>query len=307
MSVEGRRRVVWNALKTVLVSAVLVGLAWAGYEMASALRGDPKPFSGAAQAAPVSEIVLITDGVLDQEWLVRTLALPKNASLIELDLYQLQAALLATTQVRSAALTRNFPSTLTVSLSEHSPVARIMAQIGRDEPRMFLVAREGKVFDGIGFDEEMIETLPWLDGVKLVRQDENFLPIAGMDTVAELLGKAKLEAEHLYRTWRIVSLARLESDGEIEVRDKNVSKIYFGTHEDFFRQLARLDLLLDTARLQTEKSPNVINLSIGSQVPVTFDDPALTPMAMQAGTPPMLNRNSPLLSIPSNLQRKKKL
>jgi cell division protein FtsQ len=153
----------------------------------------------------------------------------------------------------------------------------------------------------------MIETLPWLDGVKLVRQDETFLPIAGMDTVAELLGKAKLEAEHLYRTWRIVSLARLESDGEIEVRDKNVSKIYFGTNEDFFRQLARLDLLIDTARLQTEKSPSVINLSIGSQVPVTFDDPALTPMAMQTGTPPMLNRNSPLLSIPSNLQRKKKL
>ena len=238
---------------------------------------------------------------------MRTLALRKNASLIELDLYQLQAALLATAQVRSAALTRNFPSTLTVSLSEHSPVARIMAQTGREEPRMFLVAREGRVFEGIGFDEGMIETLPWLDGVKLVREGETFLPIAGMDTVAELLGKAKLEAEHLYRTWRIVSLARLESDGEIEVRDKNVSKIYFGTNEDFFRQLARLDLLLDTARLQTEQSPDVINLAIGSQVPVTFDDPALTPMAMKTGALPVLDRNSPMLSIPSNLQRKKKL
>ena len=172
---------------------------------------------------------------------------------------------------------------------------------------MFLVAREGRVFEGIGFDEEMIETLPWLDGVKLVRQGETFLPIAGMDTVAELLAKAKMEAEHLYRTWRIVSLARLESDGEIEVRDKDVSKIYFGTNEDFFRQLARLDLLLDTARLQTEQSPNVINLAIGSQVPVTFDDPALTPMAMKTGALPVLDRNSPMLSIPSNLQRKKKL
>ena len=172
---------------------------------------------------------------------------------------------------------------------------------------MFLVAREGRVFEGIGFDEGMIETLPWLDGVKLVRQGETFLPIAGMDTVAELLAKAKMEAEHLYRTWRIVSLARLESDGEIEVRDKNVSKIYFGTNEDFFRQLARLDLLLDTARLQTEQSPNVINLAIGSQVPVTFDDPALTPMAMKTGTLPLLDRNSPMLSIPSNLQRNKKL
>ena len=152
MSVEGRRRVVWNAVKTVLVSAIVIGLAWGAYEIAALLRGSPKTFSGAAPTIPVSEIVLITDGVLDQEWLVQTLALPEKVSLMELDLFRLQATLMATAQVRSATLTRNFPATLTVSLSEHSPVARVMAQIEREQPRMFLVAREGIVFNGIGFD-----------------------------------------------------------------------------------------------------------------------------------------------------------
>lgn len=295
---------VWNGFKTVMAAAIVAGLGWGGYEIATALRGKPKPFSGAAQSEPVREVVLITDGVLNQEWLVQTLALPRNASLMELDLYRLRSTLMATAQVRSATLTRNFPSTLTVSLSEHSPVARVMAQIGREDPRMFLVAREGIVFDGIGFDEELILSLPWLDGVKLVRKDEGFVPIIGMETVADLLAKAKMEAEHLYRSWQVVSLGRLESDGEIEVRDRNVAKIFFGTNEDFFRQLARLDLLLDKVREQTEKSPNVINLSIGAQVPVTFDDPALTPMALQAASANPDNRR---LSLPLNHLRKSKL
>jgi cell division protein FtsQ len=182
-----------------------------------------------------------------------------------------------------------------------------MAQLDGEQPRVFLVAREGIVFTGIGFDEGLISTLPWLDGVKLVRKDDAFVPIAGMEKVADLLATAKMEAEHLYRTWQVVSLARLESDGEIEVRDRNVAKIYFGTNETFFRQLARLDLLLDKAWAQTQKSPSAINLTIGSQVPVTFDDPALTPMAMQNAAANPGGRVSPLSSVQLNLQRKPKL
>ncbi len=307
MSPEGRRRVVWNGVKTVTLILVLAGLGWGGFEITAALRGSPKRFSGAAPAVPVNEVVLITDGVLDQNWLVQTLALPKNASLMELDLYRLRAVLMSNAQVRSATLTRNFPATLTVSISEHSPVARIMAQVNGAEPRMFLVAREGIVFDGTGFDPDMISTLPWLDGVKLERKDDAFLPIAGMTTVADLLAKAKMEAEHLYRSWQVVSLARLESDGEIEVRDRNVAKIFFGTNEDFFRQLARLDLLLDTARNQTDKSPREINLSLGSQVPVSFDDPALTPLGTKPGAVRSVGPNSPGTSVSSNLPRKTKL
>jgi hypothetical protein len=307
MSVEGRRRVAWNGIKTVTVVVVVAGLGWSGFEIAAALRGSPKRFSGAAPAVPLSEVVLITDGVLDQKWLAQTLALPKKATLMELDLYRLRSTLMTTAQVRSATLTRNFPATLTVSISEHSPVARIMAQMNGEVPRKFLVAREGIVFDGIGFDAEMISTLPWLDGVRLVRQGDGFVPIAGMETVADLLAKAKMEAEHLYRSWQVVSLARLESDGEIEVRDRNVAKIFFGTNEDFFRQLARLDLLLDNVRIQTDKSPHEINLSIGSQVPVSFDDPALTPFAIKSGAVHSAGPNSPVSSVSSNLPRKTKL
>ena len=93
----------------------------------------------------------------------------------------------------------------------------------------------------------MVDSLPWLDGVKLSRQGEGFAPIDGMATVSDLLATATLEAEPLYRTWRVVSLARLGSDDEIEVRTRGGLRVIFGTGEDFLRQLARLDIVLDTA------------------------------------------------------------
>lgn len=306
MSTEGRRRVWWSATKTALAVAIVGAIGWGGFEIAAVLRGNPNLLAGKAEAAPVKEVEFVTDGVLEKTWLVRALALPKGASLMQLDLYALKERVMATPQVRAATLTRNFPATLTVSVSEHSPVARVMAQVGDAPPVALLVAREGVVFEGHGFDPEMIATLPWLAGVKLGRKDDAFLPIVGMEKAADLLAKAKLEAEHLYRTWDVVSLERLESDGEIEIRAKDVSRIVFGTQEDFFRQLARLDSLLDAARAKTDQRIREVNLAIGAQVPVAFEDPALTPAATSRATPAQAKR-SPAIPAFYNLQRNTKL
>jgi cell division protein FtsQ len=271
MSHGGRRRLLFSALKTAGAIALLAALGWGAVSVALVVQEGPKKVPGQAEAAPIREVVLVTDGTLDRDWIVRTLALPKNATLMGLDLYQLQARVLSTGQVQSASLTRNFPATLTVKIGERTPVARLMAQMGGDVPRQLLVARDGVVFDGVGYDSAMTGALPWLDGVKLARQGDAILPVAGMETVSDLLVKARLEAEHLYRTWQVVSLARLQSDGEIEVRTRDGPRIVFGTTENFFPQLARLDLLLDTARAQSSAPIREVNLAIGAHVPVAFD------------------------------------
>ncbi len=277
MSTGGRKRLVWSATKTLFAAALLCGLVWGGYEIGAVLRGNPQVLSATAEAVPVKEIVLSTDGVLNHEWVVAQLGLPRKVSLMQLDLDVLQAKLLETRQVRTANVTRVFPATLTVSVSEYSPVARVMAQVGDAPPRELLVAREGVVFEGQGYDPAMVKTLPWLAGVKLERENDEFLPLAHMEIVADLLAKAKLEAEHLYRTWQVVSLERFESDHEIEVRTAEVGRILFGVNDDFFRQLARLDSLLDAARARTDRPLREVNLAIGAQVPVTFVDPELVP------------------------------
>lgn len=308
MSSEGRKRLVFSVAKSVAAVAVIGGLAWGGWQLVSSVRGQAPAKAMAEQEVPVKEVILATDGVLDHKWLVRTLAIPKNATLMQLDLYRLRAQLMASGQVRAATLTRNFPATLSVSISEESPVVRVKTQFGGDEPRTLLVARDGTIFDGVGFDPAMIETLPWLDGVKLERQGDRFAPIGGMELVGDLLGKAKLEAEHLYRTWKVVSLARLETDREIEIHAADVARISFGSNEDFFRQLARLDTLLDKARATTDQPIREINLAIGSQVPVAFEEPVL-PEGAKATVKPAAAKLLPTAPRPANpnLSRKQKL
>ncbi len=290
MSRSGRRRYVWSLTKIVGGGAIVLALAVATVAVVDLMENKPREVARAAQAAPLRECKLTTDGVLDRAWLVQTLALPKGVTLMELDLGALQARLLAHRQVRTAVLAKVFPSTLTVTLTERVPVARVQARLGQEAPQAYLVARDGVAFPGSGYTAEECATLPWLDGLRLVRTGDTFAPIEGMDWVAELLSKAKYEAEHLYRTFQVVSLARLTSDGELEVRTPEITQVIFTVHDDFFRQLAKLDSIRDALRPQPEAPLPRLDLSHGREVPVTFGaapvPAAKTTPATTAGTAP---------------------
>ncbi len=297
MSSEGRRRVLMGAAKSILVAAGVGILAWGGYVVVAGLQENAgKPVAGSAPTTPLQDLVLVTDGALDQAWLARTLAVPKGASLMSLDLYELRGRLLASPQVRAATLTRVFPATLNVTLSERMPVARLQVQEASGEPQTMYVARDGVVYGGVGYDPKMTETLPWLAGVTLTRQGGVFLPVAGMAPVADLLAKTHLETEHLDVTWRSLSLARLESDGEIEVTTKDGLKITFGRNDDYFRQLANLDAILDTVRSHPEKAVRVINLAISGGVPVAFDAAPAANEPMPESAPAATSTPPPLFT-----------
>ncbi len=286
MSAGGRRRVWRHSLRSVMVVLAIVFVGVVAWGVSEALQDQgPGSAARAADATPVKDIALATDGVLDRAWITRTLALPKAATLMELDLEQLRERLLASGQVRSATVARKFPSTLAVTLAERMPVARIMAQLADGSTREVLVARDGVVYEGAGYDPAIADSLVWLDGVKLIRSRDRFQPIVGMEPVADLLAKARNEAPHLYATWKSVSLARLASDNELVVASTVVEKVTFSVQVDFFRQLALLDVLVDTGQPLKD-----VNLAIGRgsdadgsyQVPVTL----ATPPAPGTGSAP---------------------
>jgi cell division protein FtsQ len=288
MSSEGRRRVAMRALRGTLGAIVVGAVSWGAWEMAAVLRENPDAMPDGAKSDRVRSLVLVTDGVLDNNWLARTLVIPADATLMGLDLNQLRTKVLSDAQVSSAAIIRNFPDKLIVRISERSPVVRMMAQAGTEAPAPLLVSRDGVAFSGAGFDSEMIATLPWIDGVRLVRSGKGFAPIAGMKAVSDLIASAKLEAEDLYRTWLVISLSRLDSDGEIDVHTRTGMRVVFGTKEDYLRQIARLDLLVDESRDPTRPLKEV-NLALGAQVPVsygtaapTLNEPALNTAAQKS-------------------------
>ena len=215
--------------------------------------------------------MLETNGVLNLEWVEQVLAIRPDVGLMELDLWALREQLEAHAQVKKADLRREFPDTLYVLLEEHSPVVRLKARLDGPEPTDFLVSRDGVVFEGIGFSEGSMRSLPWLGGVKLLRTEIGFLDLKGMDRVADLLATARGNLPELYTTWRVVSLERMARDGQILVQTSEVPQIVFGLREDFYSQVARLDLILERVRGRSEPLKS-IDLSIGaSQVPVAMN------------------------------------
>lgn len=285
MSRGGRWRR-WRAIAgTTALLALLGGLAAGGWLIVAALQENSPQMPDIAKTVAIRapELRTTRDGVLDDAWLARTLALPPRVSLMELDLEKLRARVLADGQVLTASLTRQFPDRLIVHVTERTPLARLRIEHA-GQPCDFLVARDGVVFAGHGFDPVLLDSLPWLAGVKLATDGGGFRPIARMNMVAQLLTDAQLAAGHLYRTWRIVSLERLDSDDEFEVTTSDHTTIVFSAKGGFIVQLANLDYMMEKlARLPPARAR--IDLSLGREVPVRIEPltAALAPVPKAAG------------------------
>lgn len=281
MSGRGLRRRLAAGLKLALWCALGGGLAWAAYELTHAWNTDRPGLTAAAHGARVAQVAVTTDGVLTREWVEAQLAVPRNATLMSLDLDALRDKLLRHAQVRVASVSRQFPDRLVVALQERTPVARVQVQDGSGPARAMLVAADGVVFAGINHEHTVVAGLPWLAGFSLRRAGSGYAPIAGMEAAARLITTAQIEAPWLYDNWAIISLARLAEHGELVVTSGQRQEFVFAAGEDFHRQLARLDYILDRAGEAGLSAPAGVNLALGDQVPVRFD-PAAPPAAVAA-------------------------
>ncbi len=272
---EGKKRVAMAIGNIVGLVLVLGASGWGVYEVMTLWETNPTRITAPTKGVPVRDFAVRTDGVLDKGWVQRTLALSKTTSLMEVDLAVLKHALEESGQVSKAVIERRFPDVLVVTLQERTPVARVMARISGAAPVAFMVSRDGTVYSGSGYDGEMTEALPFIDGVKLAREGAGFTRIEGMDAVADLLGTAQASAPALYHSFKVVSLARFGLDRTLTVKSTDVEVITFGSSQDsFYRQIARLDYILaETRRQNATGQLKSVNLAIGDrQVPISFDN-----------------------------------
>ncbi len=287
----GRRRVVVDGVRLwfmVAAAGVSLVLGYAGWGV---WRANPARLAAPADSAPLREIAVRTDGVLGLAWVEATLQIAPGAGIMELDLPALRARLLASGQVRDAVVTRRFPDVLAVIMEERSPVIRARVLSDEGELSNLFVARDGAIFFGERYDEGLVNSLPWLAGVAFSRTvsetGPGFAPVAGMEALSELLGTTRASAPGLAKNFQVISLARYASDGVLLVRTPEVAEIVFGTRDYFYRQLGRLDYILDELRARPG-APAIrsINLAIGGQqVPVAFE-PASTTAASVPANPP---------------------
>ena len=179
----------------------------------------------------------------------------------------------ADVQVKSASVERVFPSDLRIRVKERVPALRL-AIAGSDGKRhLRLVARDGVVYDGIGYSKTRLKNLPFVQPYQHV--DGSFFPMRGIESVAELLELVRSTEPKLFSTWQVVSLQHysgaLDIPGQvIEVRSTIVPRIIFGSSADYGRQLDRLTYIFEYVRKQGNPSIERIDLSLRGSAAVQF-------------------------------------
>lgn len=271
MTRQGRRRFRWNVIRTVFSLVVCGAVAALTSFLYQGYRSPETTLASVADNTPLQDVVVLTDGTLTEPWARERLALPEGIPLMTIDLDAAKRALEGEHQVRTAVVSRHFPSTLLVTLEERAPIARMMVATDAARPEPMFVARDGVVYRGYYYDRELESRLPWLDGIRLFRDGDGFAPIAGLGDVAQLLLVAMQDAPHLADTFHIVSLAESPL---LVVQIADGPQVTFSPG-NFRLQLARLDYVLDLCRQQPlpRGRPGRIDLSLGTQVVVQFGNP----------------------------------
>jgi cell division protein FtsQ len=254
----------------VLAIAMGIGLVFWGI---SSIRAREEPIQIATPSKPIEQVMFVTDGVLPNSWLGGVVKLEKGTSMMEVDIHAVKEALEAEPQVISASVERVFPSTLKISVFEHTPVLRIAVAGTDGKPEQRIVSREGTIYKGIGYPRTALSRLPFV--LPYQHRDGSYQPMRGMDRVADLLQLARELEPKFFRTWKVVSLEHYSGDatmpGEvIEIRGAMVDRIIFGASGDFGQQLDRLKVIMDYVRSHGNPALKRIDLSLRGSAAVQF-------------------------------------
>ena len=261
---ERRRRIraVWSGLwKSVVAVALGFGL-WRGgqvgwrrwvWENPQLLLGPP---------------AVTTDGSLTREQILTAADIVEGRNILAVNLGKARAALESLPQVERAELTRIFPSTVTIIITERQPVAWVAAQKG-DNPasssRAFLIDARGTVLRSRSRLAES-GSLPVISGV----ETGDLIP--GQRTNrGEIVAALELLRLHAGSTRFQIRGIDLAKPCRLVVSDAGRGQITFALQR-IAEQLGRLNQIYDLIEL-SHREMRTVNLVPERHVPVTFYEP----------------------------------
>jgi len=268
MSSTALKRAIFSRCRKFAFYSILVIALLGGAKLFLMTEGVSTALTRAGKSLPIKSIEIESDA-LSREWVLNYLGLDgdETPNLLGLDLGSLKERLELQAQVSSVKIARQLPDTLYIAIQEREPIAKVLAEDVERGRITLLVDRTGVVYEGIGYDSKRISLLPFLDGIRLKRNEGQYDAITGMEHVGKLLSEAFEIAPHIYRSWKVVSLEALP---KLIVKSNFAKEIIFEpVLTDYRRQLAELDYIIDYHKSHSYKSIAKVDLTMNSQVPVT--------------------------------------
>ena len=273
MSSVAWRRSLLSVGKVFLFLVLLGGSGYGIWLGCEHFQNNPGPVDLTGPTLPVDSLKYATDGVLGRNFIKRTLQIPENATLMDLELKDLRSKLEREPQIAFARVRRRFPSTLQVEISEHKPLYRLFIRPKKGIPEMWLVSDAGVIYKGKDFRNATLRALPYLNpDPGLLKKDERngYQRIPVLEKVSPLLEIARSDFPELFREWKVVSFLRPDADesdpgAHVRIESRRVKDMRFAPR-DYRAQLRRLKYLLLEPGFKNKKSIDSIDLSHGHSV-----------------------------------------
>ena len=259
-----------KATIALIVMGVLTGFGYGGYRVI--VEGKEVIISKTSES--LRSIKFGSDGVLDYEWADRWIEIRPETGIMDVDIYEIKGRLEDFLQIKSVTVTRRFPDELHILVKEREPILRVRTRGENLASEDFLVARDGVLFEGWNYLPESLNALPYIGGVKFVREKNGTRRVEEIGRIVELLDVTRNRHFGMFEGWRVVSCEDYLGEGSsyrgtIKVRGEVVREIAFSP-VDFPAQLEKLNRILKRARDWGIRYLKRVDLSMGDQVVVEF-------------------------------------
>ena len=235
----------------------------------------------ASQTLPIQRIEFNTNGVLTNRWLSSIVQLKLGTRLAEADISIINDRLEAVGQVQFASVERVFPDALRIDMKEYVPIMRLVVEEPNKKRELRIISSVGTIYKGIEYDKGELRKLPFLR--PYIHHGGDYLPLQGIEHVANLLQTCRQKHPSEYKKWQVVSLKSYSginnSPGEvIEIQaalptDKSgalsITRLIFSVTTNFNIQLDRLGHIREVS-LSINDHLKSVDLSLRDAAAVQF-------------------------------------
>lgn len=255
---------------TLVGMGVVTGFGYGGYYVFV----EGKEVISSKTSENLRSIKFGSDGVLDSDWADKWIEIRPETGMMDVDIYEIKSRLEKFRQIKTATVTRRFPDEIHIFVREREPILRVRTKADKLSYEDFFVGRDGVVFKGWNYLPESIDALPYIGGVKFIREKDGTRKVEGISRIVELLDVTRNQYLGMVEEWRVVSCEDYLGEGSscrgmIKIRSNNVREIAFSPVE-FPAQLEKLNRILKQARDWGIQYLKRVDLSKGDQVVVEF-------------------------------------